>query len=255
MKKNLSKMASGVVTAGVLATLALSGTEAKAGVYIVPPDIDQYKAKTDQTFYDIYQNQDSAIGKSVNPNAKSIVNSVNTGQRMMEGYTVPKVKSSNVQGISVISGTETQLYLAGKAFRVKYTDTGVKVIPQSGGLKVKGTVVSTTKTVTQQCASGGKYGCTELWERDVDYSFDSTSGIATATVVDRKRNRNCGKWGCTPWSSPKDINVVSTKQEAINLANLVTGRTNRDIASGLMSAQKIVSETDIARGYGKYGAN
>ena len=241
--KDLKKLG----TATLIATGVLVGGGAKAGVYIVPSDIDQFKQKTDQTFYDMYQNQNSAIGKSVNPNAKYITDSVNTSQRVMEGYTIPKVKGVATQGTAITSGATLDLSLIGKRFRVVYTDDGVKVIRFSNDLDVKGSLVKAKSHSNIRCVSSGKYGCTKQSAIGYDYTLDVTTGVVTATKAKEQRTRSCGKWGCSQWSDFYSTDVVSSGQTVVNLLELAKGKRWFDVAQGVVAFRK-VDEMDIIRG-------
>ena len=227
-----------------LVALGILAGGAKAGVYIVPPDIDQYKQKTDQTFYDMYQNKNSVIGKSVNPNAKPFLDSVNTGQRMMEGYTVPKIKNISVQGTGITSGTTLNLVLAGKRFTVQYTDDGVKITPIDSGLRVKGALVQREEIGRTWCHTGGKYGCTVQRAVATDYTFNVVDGVIDVSNVVKERSRSCGKWGCGGWSGFRDVQVISSKKDTVNLLALVKGQTYKDIANSVRAYVR-TSERDI----------
>lgn len=252
--KDLTKLGTAsLVAAGILAGAA------KAGVYIVPPDIDQYKQKTDQTFYDMYQNQNSAIGKSVNPNAKPFLDSVNTGQRMVEGYTIPKVKGISIQGTTITSGTTLNLSLAGKRFQVKYTEDGVFVRPIDGGLRVKGSLVQKEDIGRTWCYMGGKYGCTVQRGVATDYSLNVVDGVVDVATVLKERTRSCGKWGCSGWSGFRDVQVISNKKDTVNLLALAKGEVWNDVAHAVR-ANTTLSEKqidrliyqDIGQAHGKY---
>ena len=72
-----------------IVSLGLAGLTGVAlgEVYIVDPSIDQYKQKTDQAFYDLYQNTRNIVSKGIRKENEGVVHkfdSVSTDQRLAD---------------------------------------------------------------------------------------------------------------------------------------------------------------------------
>lgn len=86
--------------------LGLAGV-ALAEVYVVDPSIDQYKQKTDQSFYDMYQNPQSIIAQAMQGRNWFNFNAISTDQRLTNTRldTLPLVTDMNATrgpGLSVM---------------------------------------------------------------------------------------------------------------------------------------------------------
>ena len=247
----------------ILASAVLFGS-AHSAVYVVPSDIDQYKQKTDQSFYDMYQNPNSALGKSVNPNAKPYTDTISTNQRIMEGYTVPFIKQPSAQGSSVIDGTTINASILGKPITINYTKDGIQI--SGSDVSVKGSVVEAYQALRDGDYSdgGGKYGITDFNRYMRKALFDASTGVITVIDYRDHYHRDCGKYGCTDYQKTGS-EFLSADQQAINLHALVKGDQQQDLAS-YASVYKNISEKELATGLyvqnkgnsnggnGKYGA-
>lgn len=132
--------------------LAIAGA-ALGEIYIVDPSIDQYKQKTDQVFYDTYQNTQSVIAKGIrrnNPSEAPVFSSVSTDQRLVSGSRLPKLPL--LTNYNSVFGTEV---LGGKQRRVCWVTAPGMMGPVYYGYEIddKGDVVASTASV----AVGGSY--------------------------------------------------------------------------------------------------
>lgn len=227
----------------ILASAVLFGS-AHSAVYVVPSDIDQYKQKTDQSFYDMYQNPNSALGKSVNPNAKPYTDTISTNQRIMEGYTVPFIKQPSAQGSSVIDGTTINASILGKPITINYTKDGIQI--SGSDVSVKGSVVEAYQHLRDGDYSGGKYGTTDFNRYMRKALFDASTGIITVIDYRDHYHRDCGKYGCTDYQKTGS-EFLSADQQAINLHALVKGNWQQDLAS-YASVYKNKSEKELTAG-------
>jgi len=113
-----------------LSVIALLAGVANATIYVSPPDIDAYKKKTDQTFYDMYQNKNSVIAQGANSKLKGYVNNIKTSNRMFEGDTLMAVSQGYIQGTSIKPGTSGVVRVFGYRFKIGVDNTGsIKVTP------------------------------------------------------------------------------------------------------------------------------
>ncbi len=229
--------------ATALVASAVMVGSAQSAVYIAPSDIDQYKQKTDQTFFDMYQNRNSAIGKSVNPNAKLFFASIGTGQRMAEGYTVPVIKQPVSQGRTFLEGTQLRVTFAGKPLTIIYTSDGVRL--KGTGIQVKGSSAIVQQKGKSYITSRGKYGATGMKALMTEYVFDTSTGVVSRLDYWQFYSRNCGKWGCSAWV-PRNRAIQNYDKKIIDLIALAKGRTTQDVVSSL-TAYKVVDETQLLR--------
>ncbi len=87
---------------------------ALAEVYVVDPSIDQYKQKTDQSFYDLYQNPQNIVARAIQRQNPSFpFNSFSTDQRLTSTQlnTLPLItdmNSSSGPGLSVMGGKQVR---------------------------------------------------------------------------------------------------------------------------------------------------
>lgn len=172
----MNKKINAVTKAGLLATGACS--VAMGAVYIAPPDIDSYKQKTDQSFYDMYQNQDSAIAKGANPTLQNYTNNVSTGNKVAIGNTITKTVQGTLQGSMVKTGTSTTYNIPGLG-RYQF------VIDNMGNVKLYGANV--TQDHTAVIKEGAKAdGIGRVWcSRTQSVSFGKSSATK---CVNYKRN-------------------------------------------------------------------
>jgi hypothetical protein len=132
----ISKTNNNFFKVGILATSACS---LMGAVYIAPPDIDSYKQKTDQNFYDMYQNPDSAIAKGANPILKKFTNNISTKNKMAYGSTITKTVQGAVQGTMIKAGTQTVYNIPGLG---KYVFT----VDPMGNVKIYGAYTTPNHT-------------------------------------------------------------------------------------------------------------
>lgn len=252
------------IVLGVLpAVLGMTGATHGA-IYIAPPDIDQYKQKTDQAFYDLYQNQNSLF--QINPKARPYLNTVPTDQRVLEGYVLPTVKGNVIQGSHLPPNARAILQIRDDAINkivnveLRTTESGILQVrlrgfPNPCGysngpsrtswcpqpfVEVKGV------TIKRWCASGGKYGCTTERRLKKDYYFSATSGDYIERLYVVQASRGCGKYGCDRWGTERFVRLVDVQRRTVNLAKILKeGGIHR--IEGII-AVPVVTEDDVTRG-------
>ncbi len=259
------KIALGVALAGI----GVAGT-AQGAVYIAPPDVDQYKQKTDQSFYDLYQNPNSPM--NVNPRAKRYLNNFSTDQKALEGYVLPSLRGGVIQGAHIPPGAKATVVIAGVPFMVE-TDQNGKVRIRTRGLASGAQVKKATlqgfaevskKTGKTRCTSWGKYGCTQQNFTKRDIYFNAVSGDYIVRDYEVKQNRACGKFGgkyatCKPWNNEQFVKLINVQKGTIDLARVLKeGRTFRVAGDNFVKAYAFVDEQTLVSGlrakdeYGKY---
>ena len=211
------------LTIGTLLSCGIIKT-ADAVVYIGDPSIDMYKQKTDQTFYDMYQNPQSALGGEVqsNPEAKNFFNSIPTGNRIAEGEYLDRVKQSTIGGGQLPDGASTIIKIFGKNYRLVATAQGIKLYDMNGNL-VKSVEISRPTTAWHLVSD------TVMEANGIKAIFVPSEGIVYQYDVKFEKTRGkqyypCGKSTCvryTPWSSPKIVGITDVFQKRYDLAQAI----------------------------------
>jgi len=213
----------GLITGGIVGIVG----SANAVVYIGDPSIDTYKQKTDQTFYDMYQNKESALGGQVqgNPQAKEFFNSIPTGNHIAEGKYLDRVKQGTLSGGQVPAGTQVWIKVFGRDYRLVATENGVQLYDRWGRLvrSVEAWQIDHRRwhyiPHHYRC---GKSTCTEYTERRttaVKGILVPSTGTLYEYVIDIKETRPRGKpWA---WSPPQPLAVKDVRQKRINLAEAI----------------------------------
>ncbi len=240
---NKTKVVTGILV-GAVTSSVLSGA-----VYIVPADIDQYKQKTDQSFYDMYQNPDSVIANGVNANMKRFTNNVDTSSKIASGATINRVGQTNVAGVPVKGGTKGSFVLEGHRYTINIAKNGKPSL--SGYLADgKGHIVMKGTNATAQRGThwtvNGKYA--EVAQRNADeIFFDLPTGTLTKTTVLQQRtwHRN-GKYGWAPSNNWHAINTLNVDRRQLGLAQLLT---NNDISGRTCVVHNKVEHSSVN---GKY---
>ena len=223
--KNVKK--TGILLSAIV-TSALSGA-----VYIVPADIDQYKQKTDQSFYDMYQNGDSVIANGASSQLKTYTNSFDTSSKIATGATINRVGQTNVAGVPVKGGTKGSFVLSGHRYNISIAKNGEPSLTGyladgKGHIVIKGAqAVNPRGTHT---VSSGKYSRVD--ERYADeVFFDLPTGTLTKTTVSQQANfKNDGKYGWVAQGGWNTTGMTHISRTQIGIANLlksndITGRT------------------------------
>jgi len=253
----MKKKAIRLTVAGFMGTVGASAI-AQGATYIVPPDIDQYKQKTDQTYQDMYQNENSALGKTVRKadtgkySQASRLRSIATPNAIVRNSTVlVKSTQANIQGVAVPEGTKLRIYINGRPFVVTYRGDSVPVI--SGDRKyIRGNVIAFDGSYTKPiggitCTHSGKYGC-DTQERRVENDYlNVVTGEYTKVITKQRRScSNYGKYGCGSWNSWKDDGIISIQKQVVDLASpAINGRS---VFLGDVRVYGIRSEKDILEG-------
>jgi len=232
-RKNRKPLAVAIVT--VAAAKAALGA-----IYIAPADIDTYKQKTDQSFYDLYQNPESVV-KS-NPNMQGYTAAIETGQRLFEGQTIQSIAQASIMGSPIKGGTTARINLAGRPYTIAVDDSGKVYMngykANKSQVRLNGVDAKPVSSVT--CVANGKYGCSQQSRTAQEIYFDASSGILTQANVNQLRNQSCGKYGCSPTSSwttsnllrmdrsPVDIHSILKNNERVTTITLGNHRTMND---------------------------
>jgi len=245
MKKTL-------MVAGVLVGFSSSF----ADTYIVPPDIDLYKAKTDQTFFDLYQNPKSVLSKSV---LGANFGAIATPGKLTNSTTILKVKQANTQGMAVMEGTAVDVTAGNIHVRLLANREGeLSVIPLSGERVVGDWVVKTTYG-SPWCSASSKYGCTtekRIGNREL---LNAVTGEYRAYAFEESRSRGCSKYGCGSfgnWQFAGNIRLV--KQAVIDLKTAIAKGQGGASVLGAVNTyyHPILTEEQLEKEHstgGKYG--
>ena len=225
-----TKVVTGILVSAVTSSM-LSGA-----VYIVPSDIDQYKQKTDQSFYDMYQNHDSVIANGVNGQMKAFTDAIDTSSKIATGATVNRVGQTNVAGVPVKGGTKGSFTFNGHKYTINIAKNGEPSLSGyladgKGHIAMKGThAISPRGTYV---ASSGKYDMVKQRYAD-EVFFDLPTGTLTKTTVAQQRSwHNNGKYGWQPVNNWHTTNLVNIDKQQLGLAQLLT---NNDITGRSFTA-------------------
>ena len=216
-----------VITGFTVATLVGGiANIANATVYVVPPDIDQYKQKTDQTYTDLYKNPQSPIRRGITEQSLQKLDTLPTPNAILQnGADIKKSADAVVQGKTVAEGTELKVVIDG---------TTINMVAQNGEWKVQscygsgsctqlGTWVKVEKNLSGwSCVYSGKYGCEKEQKNVRQELFNAFTG--EVKVVDQKeqRTRSCSKYGCSAWSSPQVVQTLRYQEGAVDIAQAIT---------------------------------
>ncbi len=262
--KHKRKRTIATLVGGAVAGMAGVGT-AMAGTYIVPTDIDQYKQKTDQVFFDTYKNPNSTHGKL----KKKLWN--NSEVRKLQAIGTPNVITANnplvkksadasAGGISVADGTRIELNINNSKYSITYTSDGVRIQKVYGKGVARGNIIafegdSAIQKGKTRCVSRGKYGCTLRERTAVETYVNVISGEITQNVVKQRRNYNCSKYGCSATSNWYDVALVKSTQTGLDIAKAaLTGRGVGINSNGVyVGASVDVSDPTALQTGGKYG--
>jgi len=223
--------------------LPLAGL-AFAEVYIVPPDIDRYKQKTDQVFYDMYQNPNSAIRKGIERsgvirdftqiNRLNRLQSVRTDQRIVSDLDLKElpILPDLSEKADVVGGRQTRVCGARDKrtgmwvnIRWTYDDKGLgNAYVNWGGADdvYQGTgIIVLKKFTSSQCTNTAPIGksqqCVEEIREGRKLIINKACTLATVMRIKEKRERPsyaCGKSTCYgSWTNWREIE--STVAEVI----------------------------------------
>ena len=195
-------MKKGIIAGAVItvATMPLSAT-----IYIAPPDIDQYKQKTDQSFYDLYQNKNSVIAEGKNKQLDSYVNNIQTNNKLFTGNTLVQVAQANLQGKNFKANISGMIRVFGKNFKINIDELGnVHLIPNNSADKkyIQGNSIvsmtgpnaiplSSAKCIHHKKVNYGKstYTVCDTYSRTADEAtFDVVTGKETENIVTQTTN-------------------------------------------------------------------
>jgi hypothetical protein len=235
----------------------IGGGEAQAKVYISDPQYDMYKQKTDQTFYDMYQNPNSALGGQVQSNtqAQQVFNSIPTSNHFAEGTYLDRTKQSSVAGGSIPDGAETWITVFGDRYRIVATANGIEMYDRWGRKVNKVEKIRTTTGVSNVRDEGRYYQCgkstcernnwTQVgtargWKKifipQTGYAYQYDVELIARRPVNRY-SYSCGKSTCYRYNygrwNYQVGKVLNVNSKYFNLANaIVKGGYSIDIDSG-----------------------
>jgi len=207
-------------------SIAIAST-LSASVYIVPADIDGYKTKTDQEFYDMYQNQDSVIANGANGQLKTLVRNVDTSNKIATGNTLSTAAQTSVAGVAVRADTRGSFTLNGHRYEITTARNGNPILTgflADGKGHIKYTGANVTNVRSQSCSVGGKYGCSQLTRAADETYFDLPTGTLATNTVTQKRDYACGKYGCFPVNQWYTSNLINIDKRQVGIAQLLNSR-------------------------------
>lgn len=258
-KKEVSGMGKKKIALGTLMVgIGVAGT-AQGAVYIAPPDIDQYKQKTDQSFYDLYQNPNAPL--NVNPNAKPYLDNFSTDQKPLQGYVLPSVKGATVQGAHLPPNTKAVINIAGMSFETVVSADGrvnLRSLGGTGKAVVRNGFAEVEQTLGTSCASSGKYGCTTQNVRKRSIYFNAVSGDYMVREYTTRQDRSCGKYGCSGWGGERFVALNNIDKGTVDMVSILKqGRYHRITSGtkGFVSAQAQLDEESLIRGLGEIKHN
>jgi len=212
---------------------SMVATSLFGSIYIVPADIDNYKRKTDQSFYDIYQNQDSAI--KINPNMKTFTDNISTSQRIFEGETIRTVSQGSVSGTAIPAGVTAKVKIRGIPYVLGTDSKGGVFIngAYSDGKQVRRRGKDAINKGNAPCGANSKYGCSRRQRYAEELYFDAPSSLITVASVMQSRNYSCSKYGCNPTSNWYTSALRNINKESVDLKKvLLNNATNSKIKIG-----------------------
>ena len=218
LKTKNNKMIASIVLSSV-ASMSLMGA-----VYVVPSDIDNYKAKTDQSFYDMYQNSDSVIANGVNSNIKGQLGNMDTSGKLATGATINRVGQASVAGSPVKGGTTGGFTLYDKKYNVAVDKQGNTTLSGYGADGKSRVMIKDAQALNARearCTASGKYGCSTYSRTADEVYFDLPTGTLSTSVVSQARNYACGKYGCSPTNNWHTSNVVKLDRQKINVLDIL----------------------------------
>ena len=274
----MKKMVKIAVGTGVVASPLL------ATVYVAPADIDAYKQKTDQSFYDLYQNPNSAIAQGINPALKNYVNNIKTNNKIAVGDTINKVVIGVVQGDVIKRSTETSVYLPGLgtyllsvdstgkvSINGKYATNGKGIIREGKDAIPLSSPVCTKQTTHYFGEYISAVSCDSYRRIAKEINFNIITGELMQRIATQETPSTCilhrGKYSayydCSPqqdkWS---DTQIQREKDSIINISDLLQGKQEAiaEIRNQIRSFGNIPSTQstvvkyvgDIARANEKY---
>jgi len=252
-------------------TMALAGSviggvpSAKGGVYIVPTDIDAYKQKTDQAYQDLYKSSSFLLNlEDINDPQKRqrLVNltRVSTPNAMVNDNPIFfKSVQNSVQGAPVVVGSEVNIEIGGKTYRVVYDKDGPVITPADS--HVEGVMIhfdgnSALYPSDPQCVADGKYGCVKAQRTATEVFLNVVTGDLTQNVVRQETSRSCSKYGCTAWNGWQTTGIIKSVKKNLNLKQVALGRRGREGGSIKVEAihpdVSILNNSPYYHGYGKY---
>jgi len=238
------KLTSAVVIS-TIASATLMGS-----IYIVPTNISNYEKKTDQSFYDLYQNSNSVIANGLSSTVKKRLQYMSTSAKIVTGDTINRVGQASIAGSPVKGGTTGSFTLAGHTYTVSVDKQGNTSLQGYGSDGSSRVILKNAVTSGQHCVSGGKYGCTQLSRGAQNLYFDLATGTLTTTNVSESASRSCGKYGCSTgnWNVTSVNNITRRK---IGIRSILQHKT---IATTKFSFTPANAISDNAGNNGKYAS-
>ena len=234
---------------------------AYGAVYVLPPDIDQYKQKTDQAYTDLYKNPNSPITQGITAEDREKLEQMSTPNAILkEGADIKKANTAVVQGKAVADGTTLELNIAGSSTG-KYSAGGGKVVlkaeqgewkvVQCSGLECQslGTWVKMNRQIqAPRCESSSKYGCTKEGRVVQEIYLNAFTGDLKTVDQHEVRTRSCSKYGCGAWGAWAVDKTLKYREGAINLQKAVADGVVQLNVPIYTSANVLMSEASVLGG-------
>ena len=246
MLKTKNKAIASIVLSSV-ASMSLMGA-----VYVVPSDIDNYKAKTDQSFYDMYQNNDSVIANGVNSAIKGQLGNMDTSGKLATGSTINRVGQASVAGSPVKGGTTGGFTLYEKRYNVTIDKQGNTTLSGYGADGKARVMIKDDKALSprgKHCTATGKYGCSTYARTANEVYFDLPTGTLSTSIVSQTRNYACGKYGCNPTNNWHTTNVVKLDRQKVDILDILNNKEIQTRSYKITPMQNTVAQSS---GNGKY---
>ena len=256
----MKKLTIPVLTVGMAVT-------SYSAVYIAPADIDSYKQKTDQSFYDLYQNPNSPIAKGVNPALKNFTNNISTKNKIAIGDTIIKVTQGVVQGEMIKNNTQTYANIPGLGrylFKVdnygnvliygKYaTPDHKQVIKEGSYAKQVGIVRCIKRSVYRFSKYASASKCDEYERNAIEKNFNVLTGVYVQRLVEQKAPASChcystGKYSGVCKCNPKTFNTtntIKTMTQSINIADVLKNKQFMVASLSCLENQKIKNVENV----------
>lgn len=225
----MKKVMQSVIVSGLVANSAFSA------VFVVPEKVQNYKVQTDQTFYDLYQNQDSVIAGASDDTQRAKLNNMDTSSKIVTGSTINKVGVNMTEGSPIKGGTTGSLIIAGKKYNISidkkgnstivgYGSDGKSRVILQGDMAVNKTRVYCTKSINVTFSNGFRSGCTQQGRDAQEIYFDLPTGTLSVSHVQQNRDYSCGKYGCSPTNNWHTTNVKKIDRISINSYDILSNK-------------------------------
>jgi len=210
-----------LILGGTLIGLVGTAKKAEAVVYIGDPSLDVYKQKTDQTFYDVYQNPESALGGQVQSveEAADFFNSIPTSNRIAEGNYLNRVRQGTVEGGQLPEGSWAWITVFGKKYKIVATSNGIQILDENEKPVDKPPEELELPTQWKQLSATVREG---TGRKGVFIPATGDYYEYTVKVRQTRPSWVCGKSVCYgEWGNTQIVDVLNVQTKHYNLANAI----------------------------------